>query len=234
MSRVTARTSLRVLAAVLATSTAERAASAHLIAPRRATVHVVGDSVFSVVWLGASELKGLGGLEGVELDAEGLVHQDTLERHQTEVVRRLQERWRLRDGAEQADVARVDLVLQPPDDAPPDRGDRADQLVMLHHARFKHPPQRIELDTDLFDTAAGADLTVSASNDRAAETVTLRPPRARHVFFAGAAERSRSIRTGRAMAVGALAAALLATLIAGLVARRRRAALRTSPADDAS
>lgn len=151
-------------------------ARAHLMPPDHATVHVVGNSVFSVVWLPASAL------DGVPLEADGTVRQASIEARQAAVVANLRERFRLFDGAEPAETIRLDLILQPPDDAPPARGDRADQLVMLHHARFAHEPGALRLDTDLV-ARRGPGLSVNATNDRLSEVVTLPPGGASHVFF---------------------------------------------------
>ena len=120
-------------------------------------------------------------------DHDGLVSQSELERHQAEVVADLGSRWSLADGDEKASVARVDLIVQPPDQPPPGLPaieDRADQLVMLHHARFSRPPARIALDTDLFGEGLDATLTVDASVDPRAEQATLHSGQGHHAFFA--------------------------------------------------
>mgnify|MGYP000866035449 CR=1 FL=1 len=171
-------------------------ACAHLMAPGRATVNVVGDSVFSVVWLPASAL------DGVAHEPDGTVRQAALEAGQAEVVARLGDRWRLSDGGETASTVRLDLILQPPDDAAPGRGDRADQLVMLHHARFSHPPRELRLDTDLAVSRSvggegGDALTVNATRDEESEVAVFGTAASAHVFFhAGAAPAEPVRRAG--------------------------------------
>jgi hypothetical protein len=185
------------------------------MAPGHATLHVLRDSVYSVVWLPASALKG------VPLDAAGQVAQSDIEHDQAAIIARLQTQWVLRDGAEQARTLRLDLILQPSDDAPTSR---ADQLVMLHHAVFSHPPRQVELETDLFgDPRTEPQLTVSATSDSGAETITLRPNRARYVFFLTAKSRSLGRSLARSVAwSGALAAVALGLAVMVWRKSRRR------------
>ena len=195
------------LVLLVASAALPRPALAHLMAPGHATVHALGPSVFSVVSLPASALGA-----DTDSDGDGLVSQGELERRRVEVLGALAGRWRLFDGPERAEPVRIDLVLQPADNAPPAQADRADQIVMLHHARFSHAPREIALETDLFrpDTAS-ASLVVGASRDRKAESATLRPGQARHVFFHAA-----PVRRSWALALPALG------LLAGVAVQRRR------------
>jgi len=182
-------------------------ANAHLIAPRRATVHVVGNAIYSVVWLPPSALAG------VARDREGWVTQTELFRDRS-LVDRLGERWILRDGSERARTRRVDLFLQPPDGAP---GDRAPEVVMLHHATFARPPRSLEIETDLFgDPRDEPEMTVSASGDLGARVVTMHPPHDRKPLFV-----ARPVRRLFAPLVGAgfIAIASIAVFL-----RRRRVA----------
>jgi hypothetical protein len=215
LARRGARWALLVAAATLATAAT---ASAHLIAPRSATLHVLGESVYSVVWLPASALTG------VDADGDGLLSESEVARVRDRLTDALGRRFVLRDGDDRAATVRIDLVLQPLDDAPPDRAGRAAELVMLHHARFSRPPRQVELETDLFGpSTVEPELSVSATRDRAAERATLRPPEARHLFFAAerGADTSRPLRFAL---IGALAGvALSVALSIGAVAGHRRA-----------
>lgn len=205
---------LAVLAALVSTAAASTA-SAHLMAPRHATVHVLGQSVYSVVWLPASAFRD------VEIDAAGLVNQADLARRQPALVEQLQRRWTLRDGDEQAATVRLDLILQPTDDAPPER---ADQVVMLHHARFSRAPRSVEVDTDLFgDASSDPSLEVTATRDAESEIATLRPRQGNHRFFAPSRAAAATSRPRAPLLAWGAAACVLGLLVLVIASRRRRA-----------
>lgn len=163
---------LPLAAALLATSLA-RPAAAHLVAPEHATVRVASVDVFSVVSIPSSALAAF------DDDRDGLTSQAELARHVVELKADVGARWVLSSGGEAARTVSLDLFLQPPDGA---EADRADQVVMLHHARFSRVPGAVDVHADLFGATAA--LAVHATRDGHAEDVTLDRAHRDHAFFA--------------------------------------------------
>lgn len=157
-------------------------ARAHLMAADRGTINVVGDGVFVVLSVPTSALSG------VDDDGDGVVDQGELSRHEAAIREQVERRLSIFDGDRRATTVRIDLVLSPAHEGAPDR---ADQLVVLEHARFDAPPAALRVTLDLFPaqaTDARVELTATRhpASGTEAHSVTFTPRAPTHVFFAPA------------------------------------------------
>jgi hypothetical protein len=150
----------------------------------------------------------------------------------------LEQRWRLTSDGVAARTVRIDLLLQPPDDAP---ASPADQLVVLQHVQFSEPPRTIELKTDLFGRSAGDErLRLVVTRPGSREERLLEPPGATLVLFAGepAPGGLSSPSEGERVSPRSLVAAGTFVWVAGvgiaMLVRRRRSALQAAEAPDST
>jgi len=154
-------------------------ARAHLLPAQQGTVNVVGAAVFTVLSVPASAL------HGADDDHDGVIDVRELERHEPELRAEIDRRLSILDGATLAETVRVDLMLSPQHDA---AGDRADQIVVLKHARFSAPPVDLRIRGDLFgarESERALTLTATRHPGSGDETQVgiLTPGATEHAFF---------------------------------------------------
>jgi hypothetical protein len=190
------------------------AADAHLMAANRATLNVVGESVFAVVSVPVSALHGF------DDDGDGLLSMPELERHQDALKTEIDRRFVVSDGDDTGTTVRIDLVLSPQHDG---AQDRSSQVVALEHTRFSSAPRDLGLLCDLFGARDGErslELTATRHTGKGAESepATLTPEARAHRFFAPATAAPPRGDRARHASVFALA---LAALCASVAFRRK-------------
>lgn len=154
-------------------------AEAHLIAVDHGTINVVDDAAFTVLSVPTSSL------HGADDNGDGVLDAGELERHETTLREEIDRRLAILDGATLASTVRIDLILSPQHDGP---SDRANQVVVLKHARFAAPPLALGVRCDLFGAhESERALTITATQVRASgkesRTIVLTPGMTAHTFF---------------------------------------------------
>jgi hypothetical protein len=154
-------------------------AEAHLIPARQGTINLVGDAAFVVLSVPVSSLPD------ADENHDGLVDMEEFTRHEGELRAAIDRRLVVSDGATPATTVRVDLVLSPQHEA---ARDRADQIVVLKHARFAAPPTDLRVRCDLFGqgpTEQEFSLTATRHPPTGKETevAVLAPGSPEHAFF---------------------------------------------------
>jgi hypothetical protein len=190
------------------------AAEAHLMAANRATLNVVGESVFAVVSVPVSALHGF------DDDGDGVLSMPELERHQDALRTEIDRRFVVSDGDDAGTTVQIDLVLSPQHDGPQDR---SSQVVALEHTRFSSAPRDLGILCDLFGGRDGEQslaLTATRHTAKGAEVeqATLTPEARAHRFFAPATA-ARGPSAG--MRQASLFAVALAALFASVAFRRK-------------
>jgi hydrogenase/urease accessory protein HupE len=153
------------------------AALAHLLPAQNGTLHVVGNSVYTVVSVPVSALPG------VDDNHDGLISTSELNRHSAEIAAAFRARFRLTDGA-QAGQPLFTWALMPGNFDLPPGGDR--YVVILQRTVFPKAPRILALNTDLYGAGPGeGQMTFRASQGNVAEVAVLNPASPSHRFFRG-------------------------------------------------
>jgi len=156
-------------------------AAAHLLPPQNATLHAVGDKVYTVVSVPVSALSA------VDDDGDGRLSAAELRRHQSDISRQFMQRFQL-SMAKESGRALTSWVLSP------QTGGGATQpmtyVVVLEVVQFSTSVDDLALRTDLFGTGDGEDrLSIRATRDQVhgsdTELAVLDPLLPTHVFFRG-------------------------------------------------
>lgn len=169
------------LAAVAACALLPATAVAHLLPPQNATIHAVGDKVYTVVSVPVSALSG------VDDDGDGKLSAAELRRHQGDINQEFMQRFQLR-SANEAGHPLNSWVLSPQTGG----GTLVPMtyVVVLEAIQFSKPVDDLALRTDLFGTGDGeATLAIRATRDQThgadIELAILDPMIPTHVFFRG-------------------------------------------------
>jgi hypothetical protein len=192
-------------------------ASAHLLPAGQATLRISGDSVFSVLSIPTSAIRGF------DDDGDGSMSLTDLDRHGADLRAEVERRFAVGDGRARGTTVRMDLVLSPEHDAVPDR---AAHVIALVHTRLNGAPDEVRVRWDLFGTHPD-EQQVTFTASRAVDTgepprerAALTPTSAEHVFFRANAA-SHGARPGVLVAWIAL---LAGGVGAAVRARRARSA----------
>lgn len=166
---------------VIGCVTISAVARAHLMENRQGTLNLVGARGYLVISLPVSALSG------VDDNRDGKLDGAELQRHAAAIERDLRLRVRVADGGKAAPLAGVLLNLSP--DAEHREGVPATHLVMLAVAMFAQPPQRPQLELQIYGrlssersyrfTATRRD----ASGRTIAQVRQFTPRSPRHEFF---------------------------------------------------
>lgn len=199
-------TRVALLLVVLLVATPARA---HLMPPQQGTLNVLDDSVFEVVAVPVSALRG------VDDDGDGRLSVAEVGAHEGELQAQIGARFRLYDGEPRRwfDVgggagmregkqefvlvrAEHDERVVPEEMSAESGGPGAKQVLALLKTRFPSAPRALRLETDLFGTAPGeGQLTIRATRGKEAEVAILGSMGGEHGFF-GAAQPTLAIRGG--------------------------------------
>jgi hydrogenase/urease accessory protein HupE len=168
---------LLTMLAALWLSAIPAAALAHLLPAQNGTLHVVENSVYTVVSVPVSALPG------VDDNHDGLISVSELNRHSGDIAAQFRARFHLTNGAE-AGRPLFTWALMPQSYGLPAGG--AGYVVVLQRTVFSQPPKSLALNTDLFGSASGeGQMTFRASEGKVAEVAVLNPASPTHRFFRG-------------------------------------------------
>jgi hydrogenase/urease accessory protein HupE len=153
------------------------AALAHLLPAQNGTLHVVENSVYTVVSVPVSALPG------VDDNHDGLISVSELNRHSSEIAAQFRARFRLTNGAEAGRPLFTWAVMPQTYGLPPGG---AGYVVVLQRTVFSQPSKSLALNTDLFGSASGeGQMTFRASEGNVAEVAVLNRASPTHRFFRG-------------------------------------------------
>lgn len=172
-------------------------ARAHMMQPQHGTLNVLGDSVFEVVAVPVTALRG------VDDDGDGRLSIAEVSAHESDLQSQIGARFRLYDGdpprwfdfgaGEEMHEGKQDFVLvraehdervEPGELSTATAGPGARHVLALMKTRFPAAPRALRLETDLFGTAAGeGQLEIRATRGKEAETATLDATGSARGFF---------------------------------------------------
>ncbi len=173
---------------LLASLCVANSAFAHLLPAQNATLNIIGDAAFCVVSVPTSAL------QGVDDDADGLLQPAEIQRHNLEIVRQFEARFRVTDGKTPGKTALSWIVPVQADETTDD----ASYLVMMHRVNFPQAISKPIITTDLFGSKPSEQqITVTATRDFASlaqkNAAALNPPAAQTPAVASVPEVNREV-----------------------------------------
>jgi len=208
-------------------------ARAHMIPPQHGTLNVLADSVFEVVAVPVTALRG------VDDNGDGRLSVAEVSAHESDLQSQIGARFRLYDGeprrwfdfgaGEEMHEGKQEFVLvraehdervEPGELSTAPAGPGAKHVLVLMKTRFPAAPRALRLETDLFGTAAGeGQLEIRATRGKEAEIAILDSTGSARGFFHEARPTTLLAAVGvERVRVGF---ALLVVLTIALVSRRK-------------
>jgi len=166
-----------VVAMLVAMAVLASTAWAHMMPAQQGTLNIVENAVFAALSLPVSALSD------VDDNRDARLSTAELAAHTVAIQEEVTKRFRIANGGT---PGRIDLVMPM---AEPDERDSTSSAGSMHvlvlmKATFDAPPSALQLETDLFGTAANEQqFTFKATRGKDAEVVVLTPRRSTHTFF---------------------------------------------------
>ncbi len=170
------RVVLRALLSLLRLVALPTGASAHLMPPGHGTLRVEGDTVFSLVSVPVSALRGF------DDDGDRLLSVAELDRHRADIVRELARKLALHDGLRPGQTVFEDLLISHSDDG---TTKPTEHLVVMRRTQWPSPVTALGVHVELFDDAAPSEqrLNLTALQGQLSERIELSAQRTEHRFF---------------------------------------------------
>lgn len=166
---------LRLLALIL-TVLSGSAAQAHLLPAQNATMNIIGTSAYFVVSAPVSALKD------VDDDGNSMLSVAEMQRHRADITTQFEARFHVADGGKSGNTALTWLVPPQTDDPIAD----STYVIILQRINFATAINQPVITTDLFGTGKGeAQITMTATRDKASEVAILEPGAGSHQFYLG-------------------------------------------------
>lgn len=151
-------------------------ASGHMFPAQNATMNIEGRSIFFVVSVPVSALKG------VDDDRNGRLSSAEIASHSLQIIVQFNKRFEVLSDGKLGTIGLTRITAPESSDEVVD----TPYVIVMQRIDFSSVPSRPSLSTDLFGTAPSeSKMTITASFEKATELAILEPGNSTHQFFRG-------------------------------------------------